>query len=194
MVAITDNTKSKSERVSLKEEPINGGIKRWETLMSSIFMKSTCSSKKSMFLCREAHKSSFDVNQESCVVKACRSDVRHVTGTAAWLSSAHTTKGKTAIIQTWPCLLAHKELKACMIRRLQSSMFTHQSHRWIYMHVRENQRVIRQPGEHGRGGFSTSSFSPTAKIAPLQPLQSHNSVKNNCLICNRLMHLMVKVF
>lgn len=67
MVAITDNTKSKSKRISLKGEPINGGIKRWQTLMSSIFMKSTYSSKKSMFLRREAHKSSFDVNQESCV-------------------------------------------------------------------------------------------------------------------------------
>lgn len=56
-----------NQKEFLKEEPIDGGIKRRETLMSSIFMKSTCTSKRSMFLCRESHKSNFDAKQESFV-------------------------------------------------------------------------------------------------------------------------------
>lgn len=190
MVAITDNTKSKSERTSLKEEPINGGMKRWETLMSSIFVKSTCSSKKSMFLCREAHKSSFDVNQESCVWRCA--DLR----SGMWWELQRDYPPLTQ--RRKKLQLSKRDLVSWFIKNSKHAWFAgynkHQSYKCIYTHMHENQHVIRQPGEHGRGGFCASSFSPTAKIAPLQPLQSHNSVKNNCLICNRLMHLMVKVF
>lgn len=111
MVAITDSTKSKSGRISLKEEPIDGGIKRRENLMSSIFRKSTCSCKKSMFLCRESQKSSFDVNQESFVWR-CTDLPSGMWWELQrdWLSLTQRGK-KTAIIETWPCLLNSKGKK-----------------------------------------------------------------------------------
>lgn len=114
-------------------------------LTSSILRR--CSFQKSTFLCRE---SSFDVNQESFAW------VSHVTGTAAWLIILvilvcwliKNPKGKKAekvVERAWlaRCCISHTHEFTCTCVQ-----------------------TIMWPGEHGRGGSSTPSFSPPARMAP----------------------------
>lgn len=93
MVAITDSTKSKSGRISLKEEPIDGYKETGEFDEQHLQEVDVQLQEIHVSVQRISEKQLWCKPGKLCV-KMHRSAVRHVMGTAAWLIIAHTTREK----------------------------------------------------------------------------------------------------